>query len=478
MKRIYFILIAAAVVISSGRSYAQGQTPRVFTLEECIEYALTNNSVSKNSKLDEKIAESVVQETIGIGLPQINASATLMQNGKLPRFFTTYTGSDGFLGDLSGVQGIEVGDVVAAENFFQLKSSGDVGLSVSQLIFNGSYIVGLQASNAYKELSYKTTNLTREQIVQGVTKAYYAVLINRERVGLFESNIARVDTLLRNTREMFKNGFAESIDADRIQVTLNNLIAEREKFVNLNELGVAVLKFQMNYPMTDSIIVSGNIQDVKIDVNLAAYRENWDYRSRPDYQVLDASKKLQEYNLKNKYAVSLPSLGAFLNYGFSTQSADIGGLFKTNSNIEDSGGLGPDKWYNYSSYGLSLTMPIFTGLQNRQRVQQEKIKLQKIQNDFVGLKSSIDLEIRQSSLVYDNALKSLDIQQQNIDLAGKVAHVTKIKYEQGVGSNLEVVDAEDALRQAQTNFYSALFDAMIAKVDLDKAFGKLLIPQN
>ena len=208
------------------------------------------------------------------------------------------------------------------------------------------------------------------------------------------------------------------------------------------------------------------------------YRENWDYRSRPDYQVLDASKRLQEYNVKNRYAVSLPSLGAFLNYGFSTQSDDIAGIFKTNSNISDAGGLGPDKWYNYSSYGLSLTMPIFTGMQNRQRVQQEKIKLQKIQNDFVGLKSSIDLEIKQASLVYDNALKSLNIQQQNIDLAGKVARVTKIKFEQGVGSNLEVVDAEDALRQAQTNFYAALFDAMIAKVDLDKAFGKLLIPQN
>jgi outer membrane protein TolC len=304
------------------------------------------------------------------------------------------------------------------------------------------------------------------------------VLINKERVNLFESNIARVDTLLRNTRELFKNGFAEDIDADRIQVTLNNLIAEREKFVNLNELGIAVLKFQMNYPMSDSIVVAGNIQDVQIDVNMASYLENWDYRSRPDYQVLDANKRLQEFNVKNRYAVSLPSLSAFVDYGFSTQSGNIGGIFKTESGISDANGVGPDKWYNYSSYGVSLAMPIFTGFQNRQRVQQEKIKLQKINNDFVGLKSSIDMEIKQSSLIYDNALKSLSIQQENIDLATKVARVTKIKFEQGVGSNLEVVDAEDALRQAQTNFYNALFDAMIAKVNLDKAFGKLLIPQN
>lgn len=474
MKRIFFALLITGWSITG--SYAQDQPIRTFTLEECIAYALDNNSISKNAKLDEKIAESVVKETIGMGLPQINASASIVKNEKLPRFFSTYTGADGFI-DFSGVPGIEVGDVVAAENFFQLQSSGDVGLSVNQLIFNGSYIVGVKASNAYKELSYKATNVTREQIVQSVTKAYYAVLINKERVELFTSNIGRVDTLLRNTRELFKNGFAESIDADRIQVTLNNLIAERDKFINLNELGIAVLKFQMNYPMSDSIAVAGNIQDVKIDVDLVAYQSDWDYRSRRDYQVLQANKTLQEFNLKNRYAVSLPSLGAFLNYGFSTQSGTIGGLFKTNSGISDANGVGPDKWYNYSSYGLSLSMPIFTGLQNRQRVQQEKIRLQKIDNDFVGLKSTIDLEIRQASLVYDNALKSLRIQQQNIELAGKVARVTKIKYEQGVGSNLEVVDAEDALRQAQTNYYTALFDAMIAKVDLEKAYGKIIIPE-
>lgn len=485
MRKLYPIIAIVAGLLITGQGVAQDQpvaSGQTFTLQQCIDYALKNAPSAKNVKLDELIAESRVKETVGIGLPQITANATIMHNERLPRFYSTYVvpepGDPPSLFDLSGVPGIKEGDVVAIENFFQLKSSGDVGLSVNQMIFNGSYIVGLQASKAYKELSYKATTQTNEQIVQQVTKAYYTVLINKERAALFTSNIARVDSLLKNTQALFENGFAESIDADRIQVTLNNLITERDKFLNMNELGIALLKFQMNYPMNEPITVVGNIQEVKFDVDLNAYSVNWDYKARPDYQVLEANKKLQELNIRNTRAVSLPSLNAFLNYGYSTQSGNIGGIFKTESNIADQGGIGPDKWYNYSNYGVRFSMPIFTGLQNRYKVQQEKIALQKIDNNFRNLKSAIDLEIRQASLNYDNALKSLNAQQQNIALAEKVARVTKIKYEQGVGSNIEVIDAEDSLRQAQTNYYNALFDAMVAKTDLDKAFGKLVSTTN
>lgn len=447
--------------------------PKTFTLQACIEYALENSIALNNAKLDEQIAQAKVNETIGVGLPQVSGTGTLMHNEKLPRFFNRYSGPGGFI-DFGSIPGIEVGDVVAAENFFQLKSSADVGLTVNQLIFNGSYLVGLQASKTYKELSYKATAQSKEQIIQQVTKAYYTVLINKERADLFASNIARVDSLLKNTTALYENGFAESIDADRIQVTLNNLIVERDKFLNMNELGVALLKFQMSYPMNEPIDIVGNIQDVQVDVDLDSYQQDWNYKERPDYQVMEVNKRLQELNIKNKFAASLPTLSGFFNYGYSTQSPNIGGLFKTNSGFSEVPGAGPDKWYDYSNYGLSLNIPIFTGLQNRYKVQQEKIVMQKINNGFRNLKSSIDLEIQQATLNYDNAIKSLNAQQRNIALAEKVARVTKIKYEQGVGSNLEVIDAEDALRQAQTNYYSAMYDAMVAKIDLDKAYGKLV----
>lgn len=471
MKQFYkFYVLIIGLALAPA---VQAQT--TFTLQQCIDYALENSVQVQNARLDEEIAQSKVNETIGIGLPQISGGATVMHNSKLPRFFNTYSGAGGFF-DFSAIPGIQLGDVVAAENFFQLKSSGDVNVGVNQLIFSGSYLVGLKASKTYKELSYKTTTQSKEQIVQQVTKAYYTVLINKERATLFTSNIARVDSLFKNTKALYENGFAESIDADRIQVTLNNLIVERDKFLNMNELGVALLKFQMNYPMNQPIDVAGSIKDINVEQELTP--ETVDYTNRPDYQLLEVNKQLQELNIKNRFSASLPTLSAFAKYGYSTQSPTVGGLFKTNSGFDEVPGVGPDKWYNYSNYGLSLNIPIFSGLQNKFKVQQERIALEKINNNFRVLKASIDLEVQQAGLNYDNALKSQRAQQQNMELAAKVANVTKIKYEQGVGSNIEVIDAEDALRQAQTNYYNALFDAIVAKVDLDKAYGKLVPSTN
>ena len=471
MKLVYRSLIILLGVVQL--SFAQ---TKIYSLDECIKYALENSVAAQNAGLDQEIAKARVKETVGIGLPQVSGNVSIDHNIKLRRFFTSYNPNGGFI-DLSGIPGIEPGDVVSANNFFQLKNSGDAGINVSQIIFNGSYLVGLQASNAYKELATKEANQTREQITQQVTKAYYAVLINKERSNLFESNIARVDTLLRNTKALNANGFAESIDVDRIQVALNNLMAERDKFLNFNTLGLELLKFQMNYPMNEPLDVSGTINDIQVNANSEVYTD-LDYKARPDYQVLEANKRLQELNIKNKYAESLPSITARANLGFSTQSATLGGIFKTETDISNSGNFGPDKWYGYSLIGVSLNIPLFTGLQRSYQIQQEKLTLKKINNGFTSLKSSIDLEIKQASMNYDNAMKSLNAQEQNMDLAQKIARITKIKYEQGVGSNLEVVTAEDDLRQAQTNYYSSLFDVMIAKVDLDKAYGKLVTPKN
>ena len=457
------------------------QAPASFTLEECIQYALDNSVTIKNAVVDEKIADARVKETRGIGLPQIDASVALMHNQKLPRFFvqTPQPGQPSFI-DLSGVPGVEPGDVVAMPNIFQLRSSGNATVSVNQILFNGSYLVGLRAANAYRELSVRSTRQTKEQTIQQVTKAYFGVLINKDRMQLFDNNIARVDSLLKTTKALNENGFAEGIDVDRIQVTLNNLVAERDKFYNLQELAVHLLKFQMNYPMDQALDVVGDIGSLQVDETiLQNYELDWDHTQRSDYALLEANRNLQQLDVRNKFSTALPSLSAFANLGYSTQSPNIGGIFKTNSSgVPDMEQLGPDKWYSFSSFGLNLNIPIFSGLQRSYRLQQAKLNLMKIENNFTSLKSAIDLEVKQAAITYLNAIKSLESQRANTALAKNIARITKIKYEEGVGSNLEVIEAESALKEAQTNYYNALYDALIARVDLDKAYGKLLPATN
>lgn len=479
MKRLHQILFLAILIPSLAIGQQENYSSRPLSLEECVQYALENSVNIKNALIDEEIAGARVKETRGVGLPQIDASVGILHNQKLPRFFTQYfTPADGDAGffDLSGIPGIQDGDVVGLPNFFQLQSSGNANLSINQLLFNGSYLVGLKAANAYRELSIRSTRQSQEQIIQQVTKAYYAVLINKDRMNLFDNNIARVDSLLRTTKALNQNGFAEGIDVDRIQVTLNNLIAERDKFYSLQELTVHLLKFQMNYPLDQPLDIAGDIASLQVDESiLRSYALNWDYTKRTDYALLEANRSLQSLDVRNKFATALPSFSAFANLGYSTQSPTIGGIFKTETTgVALTPDFGPDKWYSFSSFGVNLNIPIFSGLQRSYRLQQAKLGLMKIENNFVSLKSAIDLDVKQAAISYINAIKSLESQRANSALADNIARITKIKYEEGVGSNLEVIEAESSLKEAQTNYYSALYDALIAKVDLDKAYGKLL----
>ncbi len=473
MRKLYLILsgVLSAILVDAQST---------FTLNQCIDYALANSISIQNSVLDERSAVARVKEITGMGLPQINGTVSLTYNNKLRRFFTenidTTVRPDAF-GFVQNVPGAKDHDIVAGQNFFQLKGAGDASFTVNQLIFNGSYFVGLQAAKALKELSAKGTSNSKVNVVDQVTKAFYLALINRERIGLFNSNIGRVDTLLRNTVALNKNGFAESIDVDRLQVALNNLTTEREKFVNLQALSIELLKFQMNYPMNSPLEISGDISSINPAIDPEIYKRDWDYLSRPDYQTLEVNRKLQTLNIKNNYALGMPSIYAFANLGYSTQSPTVGGLFKTNTAISNGEFIGPDKWYGYSLVGVTLSVPVFGGFQLKYKIQQEKINLLKIENGIKQLKSGIDLEIKSSLASYQNSMKSLQSQKMNMDLSVKIARVTKIKYEQGVGSNLEVLDAENTLKESQVNYYNAMYDAIVAKVNLDKAYGKL-VPEN
>lgn len=452
------------------------ETSGSFTLDDCVEYALKNSVDAKNALLDEQIATARVKETVGIGLPQVSGSVSVQQSPTQPRFFTQYTAGGGsfFITDEQASQmGLSDGDVVALRNIFQLKGAGDANLSINQMIFNGSYFVGLQASKAYKELSVKNSNQTSEDIVMSVSKAYYNLLIAREQLSLVNANLNRLDTLYRNTLAMYENGFAEKIDADRLKVTLNNLKVNRENIENLNDLSMRLLKFQMNFPFDEELTIGGSLEDEAMQKVELPEAENWDYSNRPDYQVLQANYELQKLNIKNKYAEAIPMISAFANLGYSTQSPNFGGLFATNTDFEDQNGVGPDKWYGYSTLGLSLKWNMFTGLQRNYQIQQEKLSLSKIENGFEVLERSIELDIKRAQDNLDNALSRLEVQKENAELAEYIFNISQIKYQEGVGSNLEVIEADTSLKEAQTNYFSALYDAIIAQLELKKALGIL-----
>ncbi len=466
-----FKLPIQLVLLLAG-GYIFGQTKQ-FNLEECMTYAVENEANSVNATLDEEIAALRVKETVGIGLPQINGSANVQHNPDLPRFFSEYNPGSGFGISDDDAQdiGLEPGDVYGATNFFQLKSNGDINLSATQLIFNGSYIVGLQAARAYKKLASKQKDYTQSELKAAVAKAYFSVLINEERLVLYTSNLERMETLFNETQELYNTGFAEKIEVDRLKVTLNNARTQKSNYESLADLSMKLLKFQMNYPLDEPLELEGSISDF-VDGEIKNIPQDFDLNNRSDYQTAVTGKELEELNLKNIYASGLPVIQAFGTYGASTQSASFGGLFRQESNFEGNAGVGPDKWYSYSVIGLRLNWSLFTGLQRNYQIQQQKVEIKKLENTISQFETRVRIEVEEQGVLLKNANENLDIQRENMELAQSIFDISEIKYKEGVGSSLEVVNADNDLKEAQTNFFNALFDAVIAKIDLTRAIGK------
>ncbi|MGB5928933.1 MAG: TolC family protein, partial [Cyclobacteriaceae bacterium] len=343
---------------------------------------------------------------------------------------------------------------------FGTKYDGTAAINVSQLIFDGSYFVGLRAARTYRELSAKESIRTRIETTEMVTKAYYGVLVSQERIKLVDENYERLDTLLRETSALYENGFAEKIDVDRIRVQYNNIRTERTRAARLHELNKDLLKFQMGYPVSQPIALKDSLSRETFAEGVDNI-DDFNYNDRIEYSQLQTNLDLAELDLKNNKVQYLPNLSAIFNYGYNTGSGSFDQMFTWN------------RWLNYGVLGLRLNVPVFDGLRKSYRIQKNRIQQEQVQNRMVLLENSIDLEMNRSATELQNALDVLDNQTENLELAREVYRVSKIKYEEGIGSNLEVVEAETDLRTAEVNYYTAMYDALIAKVDRQVAQGTL-----
>jgi outer membrane protein TolC len=440
-----------------GWQSAFAQEKRTMTLEQCIEYAYQNTALMQKSVLDEQIAQAQNQEYLGIGLPQINGSAQLLYNFELrPAFLPAF-----FLAQGSGSPPDPDAEFVAVRGIFAPRYQGDAGITISQLIFNGSYFVGLQAAKKNKELSKQTSKANKVTTAENVSKAYYSLLVAKERARLIDANIARMDSLIKDVKALNKQGFAENIEVTRLEVTANNLKAEKMKVERLIELSKELLKLQMGMPVQEELEVAGSIRDYQLE-QIPDSEVKAEYQNRAEYQILETAITLNKLNLKNKQIGAYPSLVAIGQMGYATGARYF-------SNIGDFS----NRWLGYGTVGLQLSVPLFNGMQRKYQVQQARLEILKLEQDKQNLQKAIDFQTRQAQITLKNALTTLEAQKRNMELAKEVLRVSQIKYKQGVGSSVEIINAETAYKEAETNYFAALYDALIAKVDLDKAIGKL-----
>ncbi len=424
---------------------------REFSLQACLDYALENNVEIKNASLDRDIAKAQVGETTAQGLPQVNINLDVTNNYNLRKAIIDASNFDPTV-----PEGTEV------EFAFGLQYDGNAGIRLDQMLFDGSYFVGLRAARTFKELSEKNHIKTKVDVVDAVTKAYYLVVVSEDRYELLNSNLGRYDTLLHETTLLYENGFAEKIDVNRVKVLNNNTASALNNAKEVLRLSYDLLKFQMGYPVKDPIVITDKIADITIDFKQNEVSE-FDYSDRIEYSQLLTNRTLAELQKKNNQVQYLPKLDLFANLGYNTNTNQSSQLF-------DFG----DRWLSNGNIGLSMQIPVFDGLRKKYRIQQNKIEIQQIENQIGFLKNNIDLEITQSQNALKVNVANLTSQRENMQLSGEIYDVSKIKYAEGVGSNTDVVNAATTYREAQTNYYNALYEALIAKVELDRVLGKLL----
>lgn len=431
------------------------------TLDEALNYAYANSPNMKNATLEIRIAKRDVNITKAQGLPQLNADVNYTNNFAVATVFLPAEAGAAFGGGGNGGGQAPATDEELALRF-GIQHQANATLTASQMIFDGSYFVGLQAARVYQDLAKRDYEMTKSNIAEQVSKAYYTVLVNEEREQLVNSNLVRLDSLLRETGILYENGFVEKIDVDRIRVRYNNVKTEMNRINRLSEVSLLLLKYQMGMPIDEEIILSENIQDIDMESDpLEEYQLS--YQNRPDYAKLMVNRDLVELDKKNYQVQYLPKITLNANYGYNTGADEFARL--TNF----------DRWFELGSAGVNLRLPIFDGLRKHNQIQRSKLQMQQIENSSRLLRNTIDLEVVQSRVQLENSASNLSVQEENLALAREVYDVTRIKYQEGVGSNLEVVEAENSLKQAETNYYSALYDTLIARVDLKKAMGVLVV---
>lgn len=429
------------------------QVKNTFSLKDAVDYALNHNTNYLISQAEYKIAKARNREYTGIGFPQISASFDLKDYRELP---TSLLPGQFF--------GAPPGTYVPVR--FGTQYNATAGISVSQILFSSDYISALQASKNLVELSQKNLQRTKIETQTQVTKAYYNALIAREKLNLLLANIQKLEKLLNDTKILHQNGFVEKIDVDRLQITYNNLLSEKEKVLRLIGLSQTILKYQMNYPLTDTIILTDSISVLKNQVTQLVQQNNmlqFQPEKRIEYQIFAQQKKLNEIELNRFKMQFLPSIVAYGSYSKNAQ--------RTKFDIFDFSENHP--WFTIGLIGVTLNWNLFTSGQRYFKVQQAKYNVLKSQYNLDQIKQSLALEYQSAFINYQNALSSLITQENNLKLAQEVWDTAIKKYENGVGSNLEVINAEASLKEAQTNYLTALLDALSARVDLDKSIGNI-----
>lgn len=444
MKKSQWIL-TIALLLAGTKSFSQ-EEKKAFSIEEAREYAIQNNEKVINSILDYESAKKRVWETTAIGLPQIDLTGSFQHFIDIPTTVVDAT----FLNP-------QAPPGSTAEFQMGTEFNTKAELQVSQLIFNGSYFVGLKAAKNYKEFVSYSVNKSAEDIKYQVSKAYYSVLVAERNLALIDSIIQNTEQIYNDTKAIFEEGLIEEIEVDQLELNLAQLKSSRTRAERSLEVSQNLLKFQMGVPIDQTIELTEDLDSFTNESSiLETQNATFSLEENSDYIILSKQKELDILSVKNERADSYPSLSAFFTHNQQAMRNEFN-FFDSDKN-----------WFPTTLWGINLSIPITSSGQRIFQTQQAKIKVEQDENNIKQLKRSLELQESQARTNFQNAYDIVKTEEKNLSIAQKIYKNAQIRKDNGFSGALQLSQAQNQLIQAQQSYIMAIYELMDAKVELKK----------
>lgn len=420
-----------------------------FSLQEAIDYALEHNRSALNAQKDIEAAEQQKWETTATGLPQLDAKIDYQNFIKQQVQLVPAEFFGGNQGEFLPVT-------------FGTKQSVNASATLNQLLFDGSYLVGLQSAKVYLEISENAKEKTDLEVRRAVINAYGNVLLSKESVEILNRNIQVVEENLNETDKIFQEGLEEQESVEQLQITLSGLKSNLNRSERLERLAYQMLNITLGLDINSPVTLTDDLEALALQnmsLDLLNVEEN--VSNNIDFQIAENDKISKELLLKLEKSKFLPTLSAFVNGAYMGNSNDFS--FLQNDQL----------WYGSSLLGVSLNIPIFSSGMRSAATQRAKINLEKAETDLTETEQQIKLEIAKAKTEYQYAIEDYEIKKENLELAERIEQKNQTKFFEGIGSSFDLRQAQTQLYQAQQDFLQAMLNVINFKVDLETALNTI-----
>lgn len=464
------IITITLLLLAFVYSRAQNTQKQSFSLKQAQEFAMKNNITIRNSRLDVEISKNKMREYTAIGLPQVQAGASYQHffaipTSLIPDFLTkAIVGTNINLGLVSPTNPTVLQMLNEASGMFEIQfgtsDNASWNISASQLIFSGQYLVGLQAFKELKTLAAQTNVKNEKDLISNVTQSYYLVLFMNENKAVIDESVNTIKQTVNDMKELVKNGFAEQISLDQLQLSLSNLENTSNSLTRAIDISNNLMKMQLGLPIDQDIELTDKLADLFNSVNAASFlTQKFVPENNITYKILNTSEKLAVLNMKKETMSFLPSLNAVYSYQRSAMRSKFD-FFDASQ-----------KWFPTQLIGINLSLPIFSSGMRISRYQQFKLDLEKTRNTKKLANEGLELEYQQARTEYSNALEKYISEKDNKVLAQKIYDNTLIKFKNGMVTSMELTQAQTQMINSNGNYFKAIYDFLVAKNKLDKSLS-------